>query len=159
MTLSIGGFRIEQIPRAPDDLSPPWRNGVQGSFQLERNFRRTVLSVTAGHAPDAGGSRIGTSVTSFLQMSLADSFYRSWTWVVFGRAARRDPNSDLEKALNSGSIGGGLQFRLQRYLGLNLSGSYVEQTRQISSGSLTYYRVIVSLVGYPTGWTKSKGWI
>ena len=158
MTLAIGGFRTEQVVLGTPEEEQPWRNGVQGTFQLERSFRRTILNVAAGHSPDAGGSRIGTSVTSYLQVSLADSFYRSWSWVVYGRVARRDPNSDLQKVLDSSSLGGGLQFRLMRFLGLNLGGSYVQQTQQLTSGNLTYYRVTATLAGYPLGWKKSQGW-
>ncbi len=152
ISLRIGGFRMQTGQFVEDEQQT--RTGVQGSLSINRQFRYVVGMLTASHAPNVGGARLGTAVVSHVQLGLTDSHFRNWGWSLHARMGYRDPNDPEVVEVQTLTTSAGINLKLQKYLGLNFHFTWADQLKgEVDSGA-DFFRVGASLAWHPFGWTK-----
>ena len=152
ISFRIGGFRMETGQFIDEEQQT--RTGVQGSLAVNRQFRRFNGVVLAGHAPNAGGARIGTAVVSFAQIGLTDNYFRNWGWSIYSRIGHRDPNDPDVPVAQTLTTGGGVNIKVHRYVGLGLNFTWADQLKGEAEAGAEYFRAGASVVWHPFGWTK-----
>ena len=152
LSLRIGGFRMQTGQFVEEEQQT--RTGVQGSLTVNRQFRRVVGTLSASHAPNVGGARIGTAVVSHVQLGLADSHFRRWGWLLNARLGNRDPNDPDVVVVQSLTASAGINVKAHKYLGLNFHATWAEQLKGEAEAGTDFLRLGVTLAWHPFGWTK-----
>ena len=128
------------------------QSGVQGGLSLTRTFRQSSLSFVAGHAPSAGGARIGTSLNGYVGLSYVSANTRYWNWGLLSRVARRDPSNPEQPTIDSFTASIQIGRNLGRQLGIRLGGDYVYQSSSAEvAADSSYLRGSLGLVWFPLG--------
>ena len=152
LALRIGGFRMQTGQFVDDEQQT--RTGVQGSLSVNRQFRYVTGVLTASHAPNVGGARIGTAVVSHVQVGLSDSYFRNWGWSAHARLGHRDPNDPGVVVVQTLTTGAGINVKAHKYLGVSFHFTWADQIKGEEEAINDYFRAGVSLSWHPLGWTK-----
>jgi hypothetical protein len=152
LVATVGGF-VSTGEAAAGSMGSPddQRSGAQGTLRLSRSFRRSSLSIFAGHIPTSGGARIGTSTNSYVGVSYGNRSSRHWIWGLHTRVARRDPSDPERPTINSFSVGFRVTRRLSQLMGIGFRANYIRQTGDVAVSEGLHIRGGLGLVWYPLG--------
>ena len=152
LSLQIGGFSMQTGQFIDDEQQT--RSGVQGSLSINRQFRRLVGILSASHAPNVGGARIGSAVVSHVRIGLADSHFRNWGWALGTTMGYRDPNDPEVVVVQTLTTTAAINVKAHRFLGLNFHLTWADQIKGEDEAGTDFLRVGASLSWQPFGWTK-----
>jgi hypothetical protein len=150
----LGGFDRSGIG---SDGRPLDRQGATGRFAAFRRFRTTELELFAGYAPTTEELLRGTSTVTTIGAALRDITPGRWDWRVFTRAGRRNPSNSNEADIDILTVGGEVQWALQRKLTLRFKTLYSDQTSDDTFSDRSFFRASLALYWFPIGRTELAG--